>query len=85
MVKNKLLLAKEYNIGWSEVDAMPYYEYEWVLEEVKEIHETQVKQQEKQQQEQQNMMPNTNALARQMQQSTKLPSLTTPKFNFAKL
>ena len=35
MVKNKLFICKEYHIQPSEIDRMVYFEYEYILEDIK--------------------------------------------------
>lgn len=37
MVKNKIQISKNYHIQPSEIDRLPYFEYEWYIEEIKEI------------------------------------------------
>ena len=35
LVKNKLFICKEYHIQPSEIDRMVYFEYEYILEDIK--------------------------------------------------
>ena len=35
LVRNKLFICKEWHVQPSEIDKMPYYEYEQILEEIK--------------------------------------------------
>ena len=39
MVRNKLYIAKDFNIQPSEIDRMAYYEYEQLLDDIKELRE----------------------------------------------
>ena len=87
LVKNKLYLCRDYHIQPSEIDRMPFFEYEYMLEDVKQIQKEQEKEQERQQKEQDNMRHsmNPNTMMRGMQQSmpnmssVKLPQMQIPK------
>jgi len=84
MFKNQLYICKDYHIQPSEIDRMPYYQYELLLEEIKAIQKQQEKENEKQQKEQQqmskNMNPNSmmNSMSRNMNMN--MPKVNIPKF-----
>ena len=88
MVKNKLYICREYHIQPSEIDRLPYYEYEWMLEEINLIQKEQEKQQEEQNKEyasmRNSMNPNSmmkNAASSMPNMSNmKMPTMQIPKF-----
>ena len=51
LVRNKLYICKEYHIQPSEIDRMMYFDYETMLEEIKQIQTNQEKENEKQQEQ----------------------------------
>lgn len=75
LLKNKLMICKDYHIQPSEIDSMAYFEYGWLLEEinvyVKEQEERQKAEQEEYDQSRNFKMPNVN--------SFKMPSFSMPK------
>ena len=61
LVKNKLLICKEFKIQPSEIDRLVFFEYEYMLEDIKEYQkekQTQAEAQEKQQEMMQRQMRN---------------------------
>ena len=88
MVKNKLLLCKEYNLQPSEIDRLVYYEYEWILEEIN-ILQKQQEEENQNQQDQYEEMKNSMSM-KNMQNSIKnsmpkmsdikMPKVSIPKF-----
>lgn len=72
MVRNKLYICKEYHIQPSEIDVLPFYEYEYILEDI----ETMQKEQEKEQENQKEMFND-------MQSNYKMPSMN--NFNMPKI
>ena len=79
MVRNKLNICKEYHIQPSEIDRMPFYEYEYMLEDIN----ADIKEQEKRQKEEEKKYgnvstPNYNQMMRNA-------SSNLPKFNMPKL
>lgn len=79
LVKNRFLICKEYHIPPSEINSMIFFEYEWLIEDIKEIQKEQQTQQEAQekqnvawQQSMKNPMKNV--------QLPKMPSFSMPKF-----
>lgn len=83
LVKNKLFICREYHIQPSEIDKFKYYEYEWILEEIKVIEKEQEKQNEKQQKEMSSMKSQYNP--QNMMSNMKMPSMTMPKINIPKI
>lgn len=80
LVKNKLYLCRDYHIQPSEIDRMAFFEYEYMLEDVKQIQKEQEKEQEKRDKEQESMKHsmNPNTMMRNMSQSlpnVKMPSI----------
>ena len=51
MVQNKLLIAKNYHIGPSEIDRLQYWEYEVYLEELNILEKRQQEENKKQQED----------------------------------
>lgn len=89
LVRNKLFICREWHVQPSEIDKMPYYEYEQILEEINIVQKEQEK--EKKEQEKQyggmnNMNPKTmmNSMRNSMPSfntnSFKMPTLSMPKF-----
>lgn len=82
LVKNELYICKEWHIQPSEIDRLPYYEYEWILEYINEDHKEQEKrskEEEKQYDSMKKGMPNMNNMMKGYQQPT-LPKVSLPKF-----
>lgn len=82
-VKNDLYIAKEYHIQPSELKVMKYYEYEWILEEIKIIQKEQERQEEAQNKQYNNMQKSLNPAS--MMSNIKMPSISMPKVNIPKL
>lgn len=80
LTKNKLYVCKEYNIQFSEIDKLPYYEYETILEEINVIQKKQEKESENYNNDKMNMNP--QKYARSMTNSIsnfKMPQVKMPK------
>lgn len=62
MVRNKLTICKNYHVQPSEVDILPFFEYEWMLGGINDDIEREQEEQKKQEQNQSSMpsMPNFN-------------------------
>ena len=78
LVRNKLNIAKEYHIQPSEIDRMPFYEYEYMLEDIN----ADIKEQEKRQKEEEKKYgnistPNYNQMMSNMSKS--MPKMSIPK------
>lgn len=83
LVKNKLLICRDYHVQPSEIGQMRYYEYEWILEEIQVIQKEQEKQNEQQQKEMASMRSSYNP--QKMMSNMKMPSMNMPKVNIPKL
>ena len=71
---NFLYICKDYHIQPSEINQMPYYQYELYLEEIKAV-------QKQQSQMMKNMNPNSmmNSIGRNMP-NMNIPKINVPKF-----
>ena len=77
LVKNKLGIAHEYHIQPSEIDRLQYYEYEIMLDEIKDEQKKEAQRQKEQEEQYQNSSrtPNMNNIMRQAQTSMpKMPN-----------
>ena len=72
ILKNKLLLQKNFNLQESSMDMWPYWMFEENIKLVNEIIEEENKEQEKQQEKQQDSTPNfdSNQMMRNMNSMT---------------
>ena len=60
LIKNKIYIAKEYHIQPSEIDKIPFYEYEIYLEQMNLIAKKQEEENKKQQEEYEGMRSSMN-------------------------
>lgn len=74
LVKNRLYIAKDFNIQPSEIARMPFYEYEFLLEDIKEFAEEEKKKNKEQEDKYGNMNP--NSMLKSAQRS--IPSIKPP-------
>lgn len=74
LVKNRLYIAKDFNIQPSEIARMPYYEYEFLLEDIKEFVEEEKKRNKEQEDKYGNMNP--SSMLKSAQKS--IPSIKPP-------
>lgn len=82
MVKNKLIIARDYHIQPSEIDELVFFEYEYILEDItKEQKEAEKKNKEEQKQYSgQGKVPNYNQISSSLSRSMpSLPRITIPK------
>jgi len=79
LVKNKLYICREYHIQPSEIDRLPYYEYEWMLEEINLIQKEQEKQNEAQQKEYDSMRSSMNPNSMMKNASSSMPNMSNMK------
>lgn len=84
LCKNLLYICKDYHIQPSEINKMPYYQYEIYLEEIKSIQKEQEKENEnhqKQYDSMKGMNPNSmmNNISRNMGNMS-MPKVNIPKF-----
>ena len=77
LIKNKIYIAKEYHIQPSEVDKMPFYEYEIYLEQMNLIAKKQEEENKKQQEEYDNMRSSMNPakMMNNMNNSISMPKM----------
>ena len=83
LAKSKLYICKDWHIQPSEIDKLPYYEYEWMIEYINEDYKEQEKRSKEEQKQYDSMkkgMPNMNNMMKGYQQPT-LPKISLPKFN----
>lgn len=82
LVKNKLFICKEYHIQPSEIDRMVYFEYEYILEDIKKEQKEAEKRNKEDEKKYGNMgkMPNYNQMMSSVGRSMpSLPSFSMPK------
>lgn len=87
MVKNKLFICKEWNIQPSEIDRLPYYDYEFICEQINIIQKEQEKQQKEQEKEYASMQKNMNPSSMMSSLKNNLPNMANmkmPSMNFPK-
>lgn len=80
MVRNKFLIVREFHLQPDYIDQLPYYEYEWWLEDIKNYLKEQEKQRKKEEKAQNS---NTSAAAMMRQARASMPStprMSIPKF-----
>ena len=88
LVKSKLFICRDYHIQPSEIEKMPYYEFEYMLEDITQITKEQQKQQEEQEKQyaEQQHMYNPKTMMNSMQNSMpKMSMPAMPKINMPKL
>lgn len=84
MMKNFLYICKDYHIQPSEINQMPYYQYEIYLEEIKAIQKQQEKENERQEKEQAHMMKGMNPNSMMSSINRNVPNMSMPKINVPK-
>lgn len=82
LVRNKLFICKEWHIQPSEIDRLPYYDYELICEEINIVQKEQEKKQQEQEKQYSGMQSsmNPNRMMNSMRNSMpgmKMPSLPT--------
>ena len=83
LAKSKLYICRDWHIQPSEIDKLPYYEYEWMIEYINEDYKEQEKRSKEEQKQYDSMkkgMPNMNNMMKGYQQPT-LPKINLPKLN----
>lgn len=76
LLRNKLHICKDYHIQPSEIDRMPYYEYECLLEDINAYVK---EEEERQKKEQESYNEQRNSFKMPSMNSIKPPSFTMPK------
>ena len=89
MVRDKLYISKEYHIQPSEINAMPFYEYEQIKQEIHLIQKEEEKRQKEQEKTYGNMNPSSmmNSMKSSMNNNfktispnmSKMPNMNMPK------
>ena len=80
LIKNKLYICKEYNIQFSEINKLPYYEYETILEEINVIQKKYEKENENNSNMMNDMRPDKYAKSMTNSMSNfKMPTVKIPK------
>lgn len=72
-VRNDLTICKEYNVQPSELRCLPYFQYEWILDD---IRDDQKKMKERHEEEERNR----NLKTPKMPGMPKIPKISVPKF-----
>lgn len=83
MVKNKLIICKEYHVSFFDVSNLQFYEYEWMLDDIRENQkekQSQAEAQEKQQQQMQKQMRSNPYGNMKMPAMPSMPKISMPKF-----
>lgn len=79
LAQNKILICKEWNIQPSEIDRMPFYEYEMMREQISTIQKEQEKRQKEEEKKysgmKQNMNPTSMMNSMRNMPGMKMPSL----------
>ena len=84
MYKNFLFICKDYHIQPSEINQMPYYQYELYLEEINIIQKEQQKENEKYEKGQSQMMKGMNPNSMMNNVSRNMGNMSMPKVNIPK-
>lgn len=77
LARNKLQIAKEWNIQPSEIDKLPYFQYEEYLELIQEFNKEEEKRRKKE--EKNYKIPSMSSMMNSMKSS--MPKMSIPKFN----
>ena len=51
MAKNKLFICKDFNYSPEYIDKMPFYEYEWLIQDINEFRKKEDEERKKQEKE----------------------------------
>ncbi len=74
-VKNDWFIAKEWHIQPSEIRRMPYYEYEWLIEDIQQEQKRQQEQQKNENKDNPYKLPKTPTY-----KPPPMPKISIPKF-----
>ena len=79
LIKNKIYIAREYHIQPSEIDKIPFYEYEIYLEQMNLIAKKQEEENKKQQEEYEGMRSSMNPakMMSDMKSGMSMPTMPT--------
>lgn len=84
MIKNFLYICKDYHIQPSEINKMPYYQYEIYLEEINAIQKEQEKENKRQEKESAAMHKNMNPSSMMKNINSSMSNMSLPKVNIPK-
>ena len=81
LVQNKVFICKEYHIQPSEIDRMVFFEYEYLLEYIRNEQQEQKKQREEEEKKYGSMnMPNYSSMMNNVSKSVpSMPKISIPK------
>ena len=84
-IKTKLLICKDYHIQPSEIDRMRYFEFEYLLDNIKEITDKESERNEEQEKKYAEMQHNMNPsnYMKSMNSSMRMPTM--PKVSIPKM
>lgn len=85
LVKNRLYIAKDFNIQPSEIARMPFYEYEFLLEDIKEFKEEEKKKNKEQEDKYGSMSPSSMLKSAQKSMPTIKPPSGSSSFKMPKV
>ena len=74
LAKNKLHICKEFHYSPEYIDKMPFYEYEWLIEDINEYRKKEEEERKKQEKEQNSYKPP------KMPSAPQLPTIRMPNF-----
>ena len=74
LAKNKLTICKEFHYSPEYIDKMPFYEYEWLIEDINEIRKKEEEERRRQEKEQNAYKPP------KMPSAPKMPTIRMPRF-----
>lgn len=87
MVKNKLYICRDYHLQPSEIDRVPFYEYEMWIENINQIQKEEEKRREMEEKQQSRYDPSRymSSMSRSMSSSmsnigSSMPNFSIPKF-----
>lgn len=83
LVRNELFICRDYHIQPSEIRRKPYYEYEMMLDEIKEVQKEQEENEKKRQKEQDEMRSKYNPSSMMRNMKSSMPSM--PKIQMPKI
>lgn len=87
LVRSKVDIAKDFNIGWFDIGNMPYWEFELLVDEIVDIAEKEKEKQDEQEgkYDANSFVKNSNSMVRNTQRqfsmpsTPSLPNISTPK------
>ena len=80
LAKNKLYICKEYNYSPEYIDKMPFYEYEWLIQDINELRKKEDEERKKQEKGNSPYKPPKMPGMPKMPSMPKMPIISVPKF-----